>query len=205
MTTGGYRSSVAEWSSDPQAIRATLPGAAITLANAEVPFALAGGMAAWARGGPETAHDIDFVVRPADAPLALAALAEAGLRSEPAPDDSWIFKSWDGDVLIDVIVHMIGVDIGTILEGAEIIEVLGVGMPVMTMEHVFITKLNAIDEQSLDLAGPLKLARAVHDQQVDWGSVRRATAGSAFAASFFTLVERLGIVPTPDSPAPAVT
>ena len=37
------------------------------LRDAGVPHALAGGLAAWARGGPKTEHDADFMVKPEDA------------------------------------------------------------------------------------------------------------------------------------------
>ena len=38
--------------------------AAAALRDAEVPYMLGGGLAAWARGGPPTEHDVDFFVRP---------------------------------------------------------------------------------------------------------------------------------------------
>jgi hypothetical protein len=37
--------------------------AAAALRDAEVPYILGGGLAAWARGGPPTEHDVDFFVR----------------------------------------------------------------------------------------------------------------------------------------------
>jgi len=37
------------------------------LREEDIEFLLGGGMAAWARGGPPTEHDIDFVIREADA------------------------------------------------------------------------------------------------------------------------------------------
>ena len=36
--------------------------AAAALRDAEVPYMLGGGLAAWARGGPPTEHDVDFFV-----------------------------------------------------------------------------------------------------------------------------------------------
>ena len=41
--------------------------AAGALREAEVPVLLGGGLACWARGAPKTEHDVDFLVRPADA------------------------------------------------------------------------------------------------------------------------------------------
>ena len=40
-----------------------------TLNDAAIPWALGGGLACWARGAPETEHDVDFLVRPEDAGL----------------------------------------------------------------------------------------------------------------------------------------
>jgi hypothetical protein len=35
-----------------------------TLNEAGIPFVLGGGLAAWARGGPKTEHDVDFLLKP---------------------------------------------------------------------------------------------------------------------------------------------
>ena len=58
-----------------------------------MPYILGGGLAAWARGGPPTEHDIDFFVREDDAERALAALDAAGMRPERPPED-WLLKAW---------------------------------------------------------------------------------------------------------------
>src|SRR4029453_19534895 len=52
--------------------------AAAALRDAEIKFALAGGLAIWARGGPVTDHDVDILVKPEDAERAQQALTEAG-------------------------------------------------------------------------------------------------------------------------------
>ncbi|MFL5965580.1 MAG: hypothetical protein ACJ747_03420, partial [Gaiellaceae bacterium] len=44
------------------------------LNGADIPWALGGGLAAWARGGPETEHDVDLLVKPEDAERAQQAL-----------------------------------------------------------------------------------------------------------------------------------
>src|SRR4051794_31990445 len=49
---------------DFDAILATLKKAAAALRDAGVPYALGGGLAAWVRGGPESDHDLDFMVKP---------------------------------------------------------------------------------------------------------------------------------------------
>jgi hypothetical protein len=80
----------------------TLKKAAAALRDAEVPFLLGGGLAAWARGGPESDHDLDLMIKPEDAERAAKALAEAGFRIEEPPEE-WLYKAWDGDALVDVI------------------------------------------------------------------------------------------------------
>src|ERR671939_2053063 len=76
--------------------------AGAVLRDAGVPYALGGGLASWARGGPKTEHDIDFFVKPEDAERGLAALADAGFRPE-RPLEDWLLKAYDGDVLVDLI------------------------------------------------------------------------------------------------------
>ena len=59
---------------DFEIILDTLKKAAGALRDAEVPFALGGGLAVWARGGPETEHDVDLFIQAEDADRALEAL-----------------------------------------------------------------------------------------------------------------------------------
>ena len=84
------------------AIEATLKKAAAALRDADVPFLLGGSLASWARGGPETRHDLDLMIKQEDAERALAALTAAGMRAEDPPEE-WLVKAWDGDVLVDLI------------------------------------------------------------------------------------------------------
>jgi hypothetical protein len=55
----------------------------------EIPFVLGGGLAAWARGGPKSEHDVDFMIKPEDADAALDAMEHAGLRTE-RPPEGWL-------------------------------------------------------------------------------------------------------------------
>jgi hypothetical protein len=71
-------------------------------------------------------------------------------------------------------------------------------MRVMALEDVFVTKLLALDEQTLDYKGLVQIARPVREQ-VDWDEVRKRTAPSPYAAAFFTLIEGLGVVESPSS------
>jgi hypothetical protein len=179
---------------DFDAMIATLKKAAGALHDAGIPFMLGGGLAAWARGGPESDHDLDLMVKPENAEQALDALAEAGMRPEKPPE-GWLYKAWDENgVLVDLIFEPVGLPItDEALGRSEVLEVEAVPMRVMTLEDVLVTKLLALSERSLDLGGVLDTARPVREQ-VDWDNVRERTAGSPYAAAFFTLVEVLGIV-----------
>jgi hypothetical protein len=164
------------------------------LREADVPFVLGGGMACWARGGPETDHDVDFMIRPADADRALEALAAIGMRTERPPEE-WLYKAWHEEVLIDLIFAPIGRPLEEHwFENAEDIEVMAVGMKVAALEDVISTSLLALSEQYLRYESVVRIARTLREQ-VDWDDVRRRTAPSPFAKAFFTLVEELGIVP----------
>jgi predicted nucleotidyltransferase len=173
----------------------TLKRSAAALQDAEVPFALGGGLACWARGGPETEHDIDYMVRPEDAQQALDALQDAGLEIEKPPEN-WLFKAYDGDVLIDLIFDPQGGPVNDgVLERAEELEVQAVRMLVMTLEDVMVTKLLALREHEVDYDSVLEVARSLREQ-IDWDDVRERTSDSPYARAFFFLAQELGILPT---------
>ena len=175
------------------AIKESLKRVAGALQDADVPFVLGGGLAAWAWGGPGTGHDLDVMVKPQDAERALKALEQAGMRPEKPPE-GWLFKAWDGDVLVDVIFRPVGQDVDEeLFERAEELEVNAVPMKVMSLEDILVTKLLALDEHALDFERHLEFARALRER-IDWRQVRERTDDSPYAKAFFTLVEELGIV-----------
>jgi hypothetical protein len=182
------------------AIEATLKKAAAALRGAGVPFLLGGSLASWARGGPETRHDLDLMIRREDVERAVTALTEAGMRADDPPEE-WLVKAWDGDVLVDLIFSPKGlrVDDEVIARGEEM-SVLSMQMRVMAIEDVLVTKLMTITEHNLRFEGALAIARALREQ-VDWTRVRAATAASPFARAFFVMLEGLEIVP-PERDAP---
>ena len=179
---------------DFDAMLATLKKAAAALRDAGVSFVLGGALAAWARGGPASDHDLDLVLKPEDADEALNVLAAVGMRPE-RPPEGWLYKAWDeNDVLIDLIFEPVGLTVtDETLERGEELEVEAVPMRVMALEDVLVTKLLALDEQALDYKPLLQIARPIREQ-VDWENVRERTAKSPYAAAFFALVEELGIV-----------
>jgi|SRR5215211_948860 len=177
-----------------EAIEAALKKAAAALREAQVDFLLAGSLASWARGGPETHHDLDFIVKPEQAELALEALAQTGMRPE-RPAEEWLYKAWDGDLLIDVIFHPRGLPVtDEVIERGEDLHVLGLTVPVMAIEDVLATKLMALGEHRVDYSDLLEVARALREQ-IDWRTLKLRTRGSPYAAAFFVLVEELGLVP----------
>jgi hypothetical protein len=176
-------------------IEASLKKTVAALREAHVPFLLGGSLAVWARGGPETHHDLDFVIRPEDADRALAVLEEAGMRPEKPPEE-WLHKAWDGDVLVDLIYAPRGLEVtDEVIERGDLLHVIGITIPVMSIEDVLATKLMALHEHQLDYTALLRIARAVREQ-IDWPALRARTAASPYAAAFFTLCEELGLVTT---------
>ncbi len=179
----------------------TLKRATAALREAEVPFALAGSVACWARGGPPPYNDVDFAIREADGERGLQALVDAGMRAE-RPPEGWLAKAWDGDVLVDLIFDFEGVgDVEKLLERAEILTVESVPMPVLDLDDVMVSKLCSLDEHALDLAGPLLIARALREQ-IDWAEVRRRTAASPYAHGFLAMLEALNVVPPGSGSSP---
>ena len=174
-------------------IRETLKRAAGALREAKIPFLLGGGLAVWARGGPPTGHDLDLMVKPEDADRALDVLEEVGMKAE-RPPEGWLYKAWDGEILVDLIFEPIGDPVDeTMFERAKHLEVEAVPMLVMSLEDVMVTRLKALDEHGLDYERPLEFARALREQ-INWQDVRSRTNGSPYAKAFFTLIEELGIV-----------
>jgi hypothetical protein len=173
-------------------LTASLKRCAAWLRDADVEFVLAGSLAAWARGGPPVSGDIDFLLRPAQVPAAREALAAHGLRVEQPPE-GWLVKAWDEDVLIDLIHEPAGLELEETFARAEVLSVLSVDMPVMSVDDVLVNKLLSFEEHYIDFVGLLPVARALREQ-ADWPAVRRRTAQSAIAQGFFAMAEALGVV-----------
>jgi hypothetical protein len=168
--------------------------AVAVLQEAEIPFVLGGGLSAWARGGPRSEHDVDFLIRPDDVDTALAAFDAAGWQTD-RPPEGWLVKTWHPNgALVDLIYNPASGPItDEQIERAPLAEVMAVRVHVSTLEDVMVSKLMAITEQEPDFGSVLEWARALREQ-IEWGEVRTRTEASPFARAFFTLVEALGIV-----------
>ena len=169
--------------------------AAGILRDSGIPFALAGGLASYARGGRQSDHDVDFFLKPEDAARALDLLGDAGFRCEKPPE-GWLYKVYDDKgAMIDLIFapnH--GEVTDELLSHAETIEVYAIELPVLSASDVLITKLRALKEHEIDYEPVMEMARSLREQ-IDWDYVHEQTADSPYAKAFFTLVEELGIAP----------
>jgi predicted nucleotidyltransferase len=168
--------------------------AAGVLRDHDVPFALAGGLAVYARGGPETGHDVDFILDESDAERALELLAEAGFRCE-RPPEGWLYKVFDdNDAMIDLIFAPNNQPeaVSAILARADDLEVHAITIKVMSITDVLVTKLLALKEHEVDYDSVLEVARACREQ-VDWDVLRERTDASPYAKAFFTLADELGL------------
>jgi predicted nucleotidyltransferase len=169
--------------------------AAATLRDAGITFALAGGLAVYARGGPESDHDVDFVLMPADAERAVEALSAVGFRTVEPPE-GWLYKVFDQqDAMIDLIFRPNNQSpevVAEILERAEELEVYAITMKVMSVTDVLASKLLALKEHEVDYEAALEIARACREQ-IDWKVLRERTSESPYAKAFFTLADELGL------------
>jgi len=188
-------------------LREALKSVAVALKRSGFPFALIGGYAVWARGGPEPDHDVDFMVAADDAAEVADALAEAGLCVVQPPED-WLFKVYTGapdrpeSAMVDIIFRDAGHPATReVVQEADEFEVLSVQMPVLSATELMVHKLAALDEHWCDFGRLLPVARSLREQ-VDWARVRRESSENDFAVAFLFLVERLRIAPEDGSAAP---
>ena len=182
---------MAEESGEREALQSGLKRVAVALKESGVPFALAGGYAAWVHGAPEPQHDVDFLVREPDTQTAREHLQACGIEViEPAED--WLFKAQVDEVVVDVLFRGQGLPPEDMLECAETTSVLSVRMPVLGATDVTVEKLLALDEHYCDLAAVLPTLRALREQ-LDWADLQSRVAGHPFAEAALFLAGRLEI------------
>ena len=171
----------------------TLKRVAAVLKQAGIPFALAGGFAAYARGGTSSDHDVDFLLREQDVDKALHALSEVGFRTVRPPED-WLVKVYDEDLMVDLIFRPVDKPVtDETLADTDPISVSAILMPVISatvlMEHMLLT----FGQHYCDFAKALPLARSLREQ-IDWARVHDATRESPYAQAFFVLLDKLDVV-----------
>jgi hypothetical protein len=186
-------------SDDDGALRDAMKKVATTLKSSNVPFALSGGYASWARGGPEPTHDVDFVILGEDVTHALQVLEGAGLRVVQPPED-WLVKVYDGECLVDLIFAPSDRPVTREqLDAADEMRVDSVRMPVQSATDLMIAKLLVLNEHYCDLTRLFPHVRALREQ-VDWPALRSAVDRSPFARTFLVLCAELGLLPDGDPP-----
>jgi hypothetical protein len=173
-----------------------------TLAAAGIDFAVAGGCAVYARGGPPSDHDIDVFLLEEDVRAAQEALVAEGMRGEDPPED-WLLKAYDkaddGDVLVDLIFrpnHR--EDTGELLRRAEPMRIGPAYAPVVTATDLMVDKLLVLGPHRCDFTPLLTVARDLREQ-VDWARVAEETAESPYARSFLVLLEGLSVADPRDT------
>jgi hypothetical protein len=191
----GYGTTVSDDQAEPpetERLREGLKRIAVALKEVDVPFALAGGYAAWSHGSPEPLHDVDFLILADDVPRVAADLRGRELEVlQPAED--WLFKVRVEGATVDILHRGQGISVESMLAAAQEAPVLSVVMPVISATDVTTEKLLALDEHYCDLAEILPTLRALREQ-VDWPEVRRRVAGAPFAEAVLHLLERLDVI-----------
>ena len=173
---------------------------AAVLRDAKIEFALGGGMAAWALGGPPTEHDVDLAIRERDVEVVLRALAEAGLPTEEPPE-GWLVKTWVDGVLVDLIFRPSGLVVDDeFLASCDELSVAAVTMRVMPASDIMRTKLLALSEHNLDLEPLLAYARSLREQ-IDWDELASSVQDSPFACAFLALTIALDVAPAVGLPS----
>lgn len=171
----------------------TLTKVCNTLSASGIRFAVAGGCAVYARGGPASDHDVDIFVTPEDAARASTALVGAGMRAAHPPED-WLTKVYDGTTLVDLVYRPNYRPVTeSIFERSSLMRVGPTSALVISGTDLMIDKLLVLDAHRLDFASLLAIARDLREQ-IDWVEVWRETAVSPYARAFLRLVDDLAII-----------
>ena len=186
---------------DQQSLIATLKRVAYLLKEAQVPFALAGSFAAYARGAGACDHDVDFLIKEEDADRILTGLVEVGFRAE-IPPEGWLVKVYEEDRLVDLIYSPVQRPVtDETLADVDVLPVNACHMPVLSATELMIHKILSYGPHYCDYTRALPLARALREQ-IDWARVEREVARSPYATAFLTLLDRLNVVSLAEASPP---
>ena len=178
---------------DQTTMREVLVEVAVVLKESGLPFALTGGYAAWAHGGPEPDHDVDFLIRAADSDKVAVALAERGyVVADPVED--WLFKVHVRDVLVDLIHRTHHQTPDDLVRRSVRLPVSSVEVPVLEATDVVGEQLLVLDERYCDYTNVLPTLRALREK-LDWPDLARRVEGAPCAEAALFLAERLRLVP----------
>jgi hypothetical protein len=173
----------------------TMKNVAAVLKRNDIPFALAGSFAVYARGGFSSDHDVDFLLRQQDVEKALEALAGEGFTIERPPED-WLVKVYDDERLVDLIYRPVErpVTDETLAKHTSVLSVHAVSMPVLAATELMVHKLLSFSQHYCDFTRGLPVARSLREQ-IDWQHVRKETQHSPYATAFLVLLELLEVIP----------
>lgn len=163
------------------------------LSGTDIRFAVGGGLAVYARGGPPSDHDVDLFLKPEDVQAASDVLVAAGMRAVHPPED-WLSKVYDGDRLVDLVFcpnHRTVTD--EFLDRADVMRIGPTQAPVVCGTDLMIDKLLVLDPHRCDFAPLLQIARDLREQ-VNWQQVAVDTKESPYARSFLALLVELSII-----------
>ncbi|MEU6805426.1 nucleotidyltransferase family protein [Streptomyces neyagawaensis] len=157
-------------------------------------FALTGGVAVYAHGGPGTLqHDVDFCVLPEDIDAVTVTLESAGLAVVQPPED-WLLKTRSHGQEVDLIFRPARVPVSReLLDRAEVLSVQSVWMPVLSATDLLIGRLLSFSEHYCDFGSALPIARTLREK-IDWARVRRECGAVPMPAAFLYLLERLHVI-----------
>jgi hypothetical protein len=159
-----------------------------------VPYAAMGGIASSVVGRARWTHDIDLLVAPDDATRALAALADAGFRTQRT-NENWLYKGMKEGVLVDLLFRAKG-DITfdeDMRARSGVAEFKGQALRVLPPEDLLVIKALVHDEDT---------PRHWHDalgiiaaNELDWEYLlRRATHGARRVLSLLLYAESIDLL-----------
>ncbi|HWU08437.1 MAG TPA: nucleotidyltransferase [Streptomyces sp.] len=179
------------------ALLETLKRTAGALKNESVPFALAGSLAAYARGGWSDPRDVDLVVTEDSVPAAEKALGRVGFQVFHPPEDWLVKASYDegsSHSMVDVLFRPAGIPVTQeMLDRADEIIVESVTMPVLASTDLVVLKLLSLTEQHCDFGPLLRVSRPLREQ-VHWPTVVKSTRDSPYARGFLNLLTELQVL-----------
>jgi hypothetical protein len=198
MTRDDLEAGAAQVLARDEGLMVTMKRVGSVLKRVDIPFALAGGFAAYARGGMSSDHDVDFLLRPQDVDAALEALAEAGFDTERPPED-WLVKVYDEGRLGDLNPRPVERPVtDETLADTDPISVSAIRLPVISATVLMEHKLLSFSQHYCDFAKAIPLARSLREQ-IDWPRVRSNCSASPYAQAFLVLLDRLDVVPLSDT------
>ncbi|GAB2531502.1 nucleotidyltransferase family protein [Nocardia heshunensis] len=177
----------------------TLTLAVQVLRDNEIPCAVTGDCAVYARGGPifDGYSEVDLLVRPADAAHGCGALSAAGMRPPLPVIDAERTTLYDHDIRLDLVFAPNYRPVtDELLARAETLPIGAIVAPVVTIADLLVAELAVADPHRVDFTRLLHIARELR-AQVDWARVRAETAASPYARAFLGLLDDLGITDGP--------